>query len=173
MVSTKTLASVKFSTAYGINRSSSDDWFDPFLERDTPLFVDPFLIADDDEKVWREAHERLLGFFNGVLELLAKSGGDRTSPHWRKAERLMLFPEPPEFCLGFSRNTIFGHGTSKVIGKTMITGAMDALAAGFTHVDHLEDIALFSGGVGADFISDAACKVASHPGCNSDTDVGS
>jgi len=37
---------MRFSEAFGVVRGQGDDWFDPVLERDTRLFVDPFLIAD-------------------------------------------------------------------------------------------------------------------------------
>jgi hypothetical protein len=33
-----------FSDAYGIQRTAEDDWFDPLLNLDTKLFIDPFLL---------------------------------------------------------------------------------------------------------------------------------
>jgi hypothetical protein len=37
-----------FSDSYGIQRTAQDDWFDPFLNLDTKLFIDPFLLYDDE-----------------------------------------------------------------------------------------------------------------------------
>jgi len=35
------------SKHFGIERNATDDWFDPILNADTELFVDPFLIFKD------------------------------------------------------------------------------------------------------------------------------
>jgi hypothetical protein len=32
-----------FSEHYAIKKTDGDDWFDPILFTDTPLFIDPFL----------------------------------------------------------------------------------------------------------------------------------
>jgi hypothetical protein len=153
------LPTQRFTTAFGVSRGSADDWYDPFLERDTLLFVDPFLIAEDDDPHWQALHEKLVGFFNHALELIAKSYGNEHSQHWKKAAHLFRFPEPPEFCLGYGHNSIHGHGSGRKLGQTMLHGAMEAISEGITHVDHMEDIALFGGGIGADLISDIACNV--------------
>jgi hypothetical protein len=33
-------------------RDAQDDWFDPILNADTELFLDPFLIFEDTNKFW-------------------------------------------------------------------------------------------------------------------------
>lgn len=53
-----------FSEYFDITRTSVDDWFDPILDSDTKLFVDPFLIFQDLDAHWRDAHERLIDHFN-------------------------------------------------------------------------------------------------------------
>jgi hypothetical protein len=35
---------VYFSDQFNITRGTKDDWFDPILESDTKVFVDPFLL---------------------------------------------------------------------------------------------------------------------------------
>src|SRR5687768_4698359 len=99
---------VRFSEQYGITRSVEDDWFDPLLTEDTALYVDPFLIFLDENPYWANAHTRLMEFFNLVMKMLADSGFKETAPLYQKAKGLMLFPEPPEFCLGTSVDSIFG-----------------------------------------------------------------
>ena len=53
-----------FSDHFDIASGPGDDWFDPILNTDTKLFVDPFLLFQDVDAVWRRAHERLIEHFN-------------------------------------------------------------------------------------------------------------
>ena len=78
-----------FSTHHKITRSGRDDWLDVTMHRDTGLFVDPFLIYEDDDPFWAGAHDEVVNFFNAVLELVAEGLAERwESPHWKKALRL-------------------------------------------------------------------------------------
>src|SRR5271157_2532114 len=54
------LASVHFH----LSRTASDDWFDPILDADTELFVDPFLIFKESKGFWSSAHKRLIDHFD-------------------------------------------------------------------------------------------------------------
>jgi hypothetical protein len=64
---------LKFSEVFGIDPTGAD-WFVPLLSADTPLFIDPLLIAEDEQEYWQSAHKQLILFFNQVLTLIAKSG---------------------------------------------------------------------------------------------------
>lgn len=122
------------------------------------LFVDPFALYADDDQQWVNAHDRLIEFFNMALELVAKSGFKRSSARWRAAERLMSFPEPAEFCLGYGV-TPFGSGTGEGYGAGILEGAELAIQAGVDEVAHFEELTLFEAGVGPDRISDIVCNV--------------
>lgn len=151
---------LRFSDHFGITRTSADDWFDPLLNEDTRLFVDPFLIFMDKHPDWANGHPRLMEFFNVVLQLLAASGFDNdNSPGYVKAKGLLMFPEPPEFCLGLSRQSIFGAGSAKGLQRGMLRGAKDAIDLGITSLRHVEEIALLGEQIGADRISDMTCDV--------------
>lgn len=156
-----------FSQAFGVVRTDDDDWFDPSLDADTRLFVDPMLIWEDDDPFWAGAHQRVLDYFNEVLLLVAKGlpagiaipGG---AADLARAERALRFREPPEFCLGFGKEGIFGSGAGEDLGKSILDAAVFAVKHGLTHVDHFEQIALFGDGIGADRISDMVCNVLKH-----------
>jgi hypothetical protein len=143
----------------GIVRTDEDDWFDPILEHDTSLFVDPFLISQDYDPWWRNEYGHLVEFFNHVLQLVAKSGDVRTSAHWRKAEALLKFHEPAEFALGYGKSTIFGSGTGKELGAAMLEAATEAVHYGIEEVDNLEELVLLGPSVGPDRIGDLVCDV--------------
>ena len=38
---------MRFTQLSGITPGDDDDWFDPVLSEDTPLYVDPFLVFED------------------------------------------------------------------------------------------------------------------------------
>lgn len=152
---------MKFSDAYSIKRTAKDDWFDVLLSTDTRLFVDPFRIYVDSDKRWQKAHDRLVAFFNIVLKQVARAGKDENSAHWKAAQRLLRFPEPSEFCLGFG-DTPLGAGTGEGLQSGVLYAARETIQLGITAVEHFEELALFEEGIGADRISDIVCNVLKH-----------
>jgi hypothetical protein len=142
---------VRFSELHKITRKRSDDWFDPILSTDTRLFLDPSLIYRDSDKIWPDAYERLVDFFNLCLELVAKRGG--------AAARQLMFPEPAEFCLGYAASTPLGNGTAEVLRSRMQDGAQEMVSSGIGSVERFEELALFGYEFGPDRISDIICNV--------------
>ena len=151
---------MRFSEAFGIVRNGQDDWFDVLLHTDTDLFPDPFLIYSEREHpTWDGAHEELISFFNMALELVARSAGDPISAHWQAASRLLIFPEPSEFCLGFGVGSTSGSGTGSGIGRGMLARCVDAIHRGIHEIEHVEELLLLETGVGADRLGDIVCNV--------------
>lgn len=150
---------MRFSEAFTLNRTKRDDWFDPHLAVDTRLFIDPFRIFAEDREPWLGAHRRLIAFFNLVLGLVAQSGFTRASPHWKAAERLLVFPEPGEFCLGYAEASTRGAGSGTGLRIQILQAAESGIKAGLTSVRHFEELALFGEGFGADRISDIVGNV--------------
>lgn len=66
---------MKFSERFGITPTQADNWFDPVLSVDTGLFIDPFLIYDQERGPFRGSHAEILRFFKQMFILIAKSGG--------------------------------------------------------------------------------------------------
>src|SRR5690348_3070524 len=124
---------MKFTDCFGVTPDEDDDWFDPILSADTQLFVDPFRVYVEDDERWAEAHNVLVGFFNMTLSLVAASGFSEKSARWKKAKRLLRFPEPAEFCLGYG-DTPLGLGTGEGYGSDMLRGAKRAIQAGIEDV---------------------------------------
>ena len=52
------------SSHFGIARTEADEWFDPILDRDTELFVDPFLVFKEASDPWSTAHDEIVAHFN-------------------------------------------------------------------------------------------------------------
>lgn len=149
---------MRFSEAYNIIRTPDDDWFDPHLTVDTRLFVDPLLLLLDDDGDWQGAHDELLAHFARCYELIARGGG-RTSTSAQVAIRLLTFPEPREFGLGYTASGTRGSGAGERFAGRMADGIAVAIAAGLSVPEHIEEIGILNEGIGADRISDATCNV--------------
>jgi hypothetical protein len=101
------LASVEF----GISRTALDDWFDPILDADTELFVDPFLIFREKSTFWKGAHTRLINHFDQAFHLIAEGNLNPQSIPYKKALALLVFREPRELCLGYTAQGTAGLGS--------------------------------------------------------------
>lgn len=151
---------MRFSNQFGINRTKKDEWFDLVLTQDTPLYVDPFLVFDDKDPFWAGCRDDVVEFFTTVAGLIHDANGDLKSPAYRKALRLLTFPEPKEFALGVAMGSPNGAGTSMKFAVEMAK-ALD-FAAQHNVVGSMASIAglsLFTGGLGLDRISDILCNI--------------
>jgi hypothetical protein len=59
---------------FSVGQPADPDWFDLNVLMDTPLYVDPFLVFDEngEENVWTGAHEEIVDFFAAALDLVKK-----------------------------------------------------------------------------------------------------
>ena len=148
---------MRFSEAFSINVAAEDDWFDPHLTIDTRLFIDPLMMLEDGDE-WAEAHDVLLDHFAHCYRLVAKA----MSPNSLSAvaaRRLLTFPEPSEFGLGYSAGSTDGAGSGAGFARRMADGIAVAIRAGLTEPGHIEEIGILNVGIGADRISDAVANV--------------
>ncbi|MFD9550572.1 hypothetical protein ACFWBG_24520 [Nocardia salmonicida] len=148
---------MRFSEHFGITRTQDDDWFDPHLTIDTALFVDPLLVLEGGHE-WAAGHEELLQHFEECYRLIARSTSS-TSLQSAAARRLLTFPEPAEFGLGYTASSTSGSGSNSAVANTLADGIAIAIAAGLTSPEHIEEVGIFVERIGADRISDAVCNV--------------
>jgi hypothetical protein len=151
-----------FSDAFGIQRTDQDDWFDPLLNLDTKLFIDPFLLYDHEAGEFVGSHAEVIRFFNHVLTLIARSGGNQSSASWRQAASLLRLPEVEELCLGYTSLGTRGSGSGQKLARQLAGGLLRAVRAGIMQLTHFEEVQIFEEGIGADRISDATANLARH-----------
>jgi hypothetical protein len=115
---------------FHLSQGVEPDWFDPALNVDTPLFVDPFLLYWAVDPEFNGAFDGVFDHFRRLFEQLA------ADPN-AQVERWLRFPEVPEVCLGYSRRGVMGLGTG-THGSGQIRRAMaSAIQAGLGAVgDH-------------------------------------
>lgn len=148
---------MRFSKAYSLSVGARDGWFDPDLTVDTPLFLDPFLLLQGGT-AWRKAHDELVRHFAHCYRLVARAPHPSTNSA-RAAARLLTFPEPYEFGLGYTAGSTRGSGGGCVQATAVLEGIAIALDVGLAEPEHIEEIGILNEGWGPDRISDAALNV--------------
>lgn len=152
---------MRFSSAFDVTRQSQDDWFDAHLTVDTKLFVDPLLLSLETDGEWVGAHEELIAHFAHCFALVARATSP-TSVSGKAVRRLLTFPEPAEFCIGYTAGGTRGSGSGSQYAATIADGIAVAIAAGLDHPEHIEEVGILNMGIGADRISDAVLNVLKH-----------
>lgn len=71
---------MRFSELAGIAVDEADDWFDPVLTEDTPLYVDPFLVFEEVGPHFGNARADVVQFFEMCRDLMRLANGKRQSP---------------------------------------------------------------------------------------------
>lgn len=148
-----------FSEYYHTKRIASDSWFDPLMKYDTKLFIDPFLIFQKHTGDFASAHQKTVDFFNFAFGLIAKSGGNPNSIHYKRALGMLVFPEARELCLGYAINSTQGAGSSFGFSKVIASAIWDSIQAGIDKIEHFEELSIFNEGIGADRISDMTANI--------------
>lgn len=150
---------MRFTEAFDVKRGRADDWFDPILDADTRLFVDPFLIYRETVAPWKTSHARIIEHVQHCFVLIGKAGLNDSHPAYRKAIALLRFPEPVETCLGYAstgtRGSGVGHGFARAAGEAIAF----CIREGLQDLRHFEELVLFQEGIGPDRISDTACTI--------------
>jgi hypothetical protein len=147
------------SKHFEIERNATDDWFDPILNADTELFVDPFLIFKDRNEFWQGSHDRIIGHFNRAFQLIADGNRDPQTLSYRKALDLLIFTEPRELCLGYTSKGTDGLGSGRGYARKIAAAIVDAIVRGIDHPRHFEELGILNEGIGSDRISDATCTI--------------
>jgi len=148
-----------FSRHFGIEKTESEDWFDPILDHDTKLFIDPFLIFASSHPGFQGGHAKIIDFFNRAFELAAESRGLSYTTQYRKLLSMILFPEVSELCLGYVSSGTSGAGTGTGFSRVIAAGILHSISVGITQVDHFEEIGLLHEGIGCDRISDISANL--------------
>jgi hypothetical protein len=147
------------STHFGLTRTTADDWFDPILDADTELFVDPFLIFKEKSGFWKDGHKRLIKHFDVAFLMIAKGNLDPATLLYKKALALLVFKEPKELCLGYTSKGTSGLGSGSGYAESIAEAITEAIKRGLRHPRHFEELGILNEGIGPDRISDITCTI--------------
>jgi hypothetical protein len=139
--------------AFGLNLAQRQvDFVIPRLDADTPLCIDPFLLYKSRQPELAEAHDQLLDVFRHVFA--AFDAGDR-----KRAKVLVDFPEAGEIRFGYATSGHSGRGMGESLGRLVLETLEASPALVRRGLRHVEELQLFSVGIGPDRISDLAANV--------------
>ena len=116
---------VLFSDYFKIDRSllRSKGIFDPAINLDTRLFIDPLLLKSSKHDLIRnEAYHEYRDYFSKIASLLSLSlEEDDNDNYYRKsAYRLLPMREIDGTCLGYGTNSISGRGMPQPLKNAII-----------------------------------------------------
>lgn len=149
---------MRFSQEFDIEKDGTEDWFDLLLNQDTPLYVDPFLIFDDQDEFWSDAKQEIVNFFELAIGLSLKSGGENNQ-YWKSAINILKCPEPNQFCLGLSTGNPQGAGLGKLSAEKICKSLLKAKDSGISDFSMIPGFMTLVSGVGVDVVSDTICNI--------------
>ena len=145
-----------FSDQFNIDRKvlAKNGIFNPMLNLDTHLFIDPLLLKSSKHSIIREQGlAEYNEFFSNIIRLLPKSKhpGDFV---WNVVKSKFPQKEIGGTCLGYGTNSISGKGISDVILTSLLDTAKQIIDIGITDPELFSLLPLFNKGIGPDTISD-------------------
>jgi len=133
--------------------------FDPLLNVDTKLFIDPLLLGSSTvQEVRSTAVARQQRYFEDVLTLLRASQQEGDAG-WRQASRLMTFTEIPATCLGYGAASIRGSGFGRDKRDKVLRTAKEIIELGVDDPRIFFLIPLLEESIGPDLISDMTTRI--------------
>ena len=149
-----------FADAFGIKpeRLKNLGVFNPVLNADTKLFIDPLLLsASAHSEINTGAVATYTKHFQRLVSLLAGSRKEGDIG-WRTAERLLTFPELRGTSLGYGIGTA-GSAWGPEVRNRVLLAAKETVEFGVTDPDLFLVIALLEDKIGPDLISDMTTNV--------------
>jgi hypothetical protein len=151
----------RFSKQFGLDAKTlkAAGFFDPVLNVDTKLFIDPLLLATSSNSlVKKSSSPKLNEFFKTVIRLIKASKKIDDLP-WREASKLLRFPEIKGTCLGYGSDNVSGNGMGSEIRDMLIATASEIIQLGVDDPELFLILPLISDKVGADRISDMTTNI--------------
>lgn len=146
---------ISFTDAFEVDKSLFDltGAFDPILDVDSHLFIDPALLEKTQEVEFAGSREEVEHFFSGIVSLLkhSKSPNDR---FWKRADKELRFKEIKGTCLGYSKASIDGNGIGSQLREQILISIKELIDYGADDPILFELLGAFEEGVGCDRISD-------------------
>ncbi|WP_068505818.1 hypothetical protein [Paenibacillus kribbensis] len=146
---------MKISEIFMLNATQIQlDFVDINIEKDYPMYIDPYLISTRNDPWSVEVNRTIKNFFSKVSEFI------RNDEHENAIELFQFMSEPKETCLGIS-NT--GTNNGRGVGEENATGIIGeiirskAIETGV--VQNIEDIIVFVDDVDKDKLSDMTTNI--------------
>jgi len=162
-----------FSTYFKIPKEKLSELgiFDPVLNHDTKLFVDPLILKECKNDFQKEAFAVFNEFFTTLLKKLmfSKKEGDGG---YTQAKRMISFPEYKETCIGYAGSSNKGSGAGDKINDIIFEGAREIVNNAKDDSEAFLLLPLFyKGDIGGDRISDMTQNIIDKVICKYTVDI--
>lgn len=155
---------IAFSNYFDIDEKwlKRNSVFNPTLDVDSPLFIDPFLLPHSRHMEFAQcAFETYERHFIEIYRLLriAREPGDKA---WSAALRKVTLGESNGLngtCLGYSKKSTSGRGFGPVLSARALEWAQQVIDLGVEDPELFSSISLFETGISADLISDMVLNI--------------
>ena len=144
----------RFSEYVGYDYSGNEEWFNPLVEWDTPLFLDPMLLKTTKIKEFVGSYDKIVEFFKNAMIAL----DDREIPNKIKLE-MLNFREVTEANLGYAYNSNRGKGLSGADSKKIIQNLKLLLRNGILELKNFEAVTIFDKNINVDKMSDMIINI--------------
>lgn len=145
---------MKISKKFKITKSQNElDFIDIDINKDIPLFIDPYRISKLSGPFIDELNSVINNFFSYLVELIKV--GD-----YEKAKSIFVnLSEVNETCLGLSKGKPRGNGMGPKKTQEFFDAIKRSRAASLGVLQSIEDIKVFVAGINSDRISDMTTNI--------------
>lgn len=149
------MTEIYFSDYFSLSPDVMEEYgaFDVSLINDLPLFVDPFLLFNSENKTYQQLHKEIIDYMRFLKEI--SLAGEIPDP---LLQELFTFPEVKQNWFGLSREGNKGRGLgmdfARALNRNLNSVFRDFGEEEVTRSSHLEKLCLIKSGVGRDNISD-------------------
>jgi hypothetical protein len=152
---------VRFSDYFKVDQQVMNDegLFDPILNVDTRLFIDPLLLEKSSKEIIsKDAKQQYKKYFENVLKLLKRSRikGDEA---WKAARTLLTIREVQGTSLGYGVGGTNGRNLPKITIDAIVNTAKEIVDIGIEDPELFALLPLIQDGIGPDFISDFTTSI--------------
>lgn len=147
---------IYFSDFFGLEPDVLEEYgaFNVALINDLPLFVDPFLLYDSKNAVYKGLHDGIITYLCFLRDRAIAGELTAAGP----LSQWLLFKEVKQNWLGFSKTGNVGTGLGPDFARALahnLTSVFENFGTEtISHGSHIEKLGLLSGGVGRDHLSD-------------------
>ncbi len=129
------------------------DFFDCFIKKDTPLFIDPWAIRCGDDDFSVDCYQKIQSVFERLINYIRKGNRDKA------LDLLDNLHEPSETGLGYGRKTKDGKSIGRKKSRAIYRKLKESKAVKSGYLNDLEDTALHIENIGNDNVSDIVTNI--------------
>ncbi len=160
-----------FSDHFNIDKSRLKELgtFDPILDSDSRLFVEPSLLQYSSSEIFKDAYKAYNDKFSKIYKALSlcENEGDL---HWNIAKNLIDFPEYSATCIGYSNSTD-GKGSGDEFNGKILDSLYSVIDKLRDNPDLLPFAPYLEKGIGGDRISDMLQNIVDEYICDYTTNI--